>query len=508
MKAVTTIPRPRVTLAGNELARKDLDALRELRVQGALSAPTLCELTFVRQEISVDGGLTPAIGASLRVELDGREECLFDGEVTALEYGYESDGICRLRIRGYDLLHRLRKRQPVRVHVEVTVADLARELALDLGLDVVADEPGPLWRRLIQHRQSDLDFLADIAARAGLYLAVRGETLHLMSLAGIGEAVPLALGDTLLEARIEVNADASCASVTTSAWDALRGERHQGRVTLARNGRKVEAEAPAVLVGGSGERHLADHSLRNDGLAEALAQAELDCRAMSEVIIRGVAEGNPALMPGTRIEIRGVDGIVAGTYVLTAVVHRVDARGGFVSEFSSAPPPPPQGDGPAGLVGTLGIVSSLADPDGLGRVQVTLPAFADAQSDWMGVVAAGAGAGKGLVALPEVGDQVLVLAQSRDITQGVVLGGLHGLRPPPDWGLDGGAVRRFGLFTPGGQILRLDDAGGSILLQDKSGSYLRIAPGKVELHAATDLEIDAPGRAVLIRANTIDFERA
>jgi phage protein D/phage baseplate assembly protein gpV len=508
VRSIISLPQLRISLDGEALAQKDLDALCEVRVQSALSVPTLCELSFLDPAGPFGNGTPPPIGGRLQVELRGFDIALFSGEVTALEYGYEPDGACRLRMRGYDLLHRLRKRQPVRAHVQVTAADLARELAADLGLDIKAEDPGPLWQRLVQYRQSDFELLVDVAGRCGLYLALREEALYLLSLEGIGEPTALKLGDTLLETRIEVNADSTCRSVTATTWDALRVERHSGRAVAARSGREVEAEAASDRVGGSGERHLANRSAGNNSHAEAIAQAELDCRAMSEVTVWGVAEGNPALLPGSRIDISGVDDRLAGVYVLTRVVHTIDPRGGFVSEFSSSPPPPPQSHAELGLVGTLGIVSSIADPESLGRVQVSLPALGDTESDWMGVVAAGAGAGKGLVTLPEVGDQVLVLAQGEDLAQGVVLGGLHGLKPPPDWGLDGGVVRRFGIFTPGGQVLQFDDGGNSIRLQDSSGNYLRLTPGKVLLHAATDLEIDAPGRAVVIRANTIDFERA
>jgi hypothetical protein len=35
-----------------------------------------------------------------------------------------------------------------------------------------------------------------------------------------------------------------------------------------------------------------------------------------------------------------------------------------------------------------------------------------------------------------------------------------------------------------------------------------MSPEKVELHSQRDLEITAPGRGILIKAKTIDFERA
>ncbi|MGO8917411.1 MAG: phage baseplate assembly protein V [Stellaceae bacterium] len=507
MKPIIQLPHLSVKVGGDALGAKVLDAMCQLRVRGALSVPTVCELTFADPPASFGGLSAPAPGASLRVEVRGANDALFSGEITAVEYGYEPSGARRLRLRAYDPLHRLRKRQPVRVHVQVTTEDLAREMAADVGLEVNAQESGPLWRRLFQYQQSDLDLLVEVAARCGLYLAVRGDVLHLITLEGIDDPIALELGDTLLEASIEVNSNDACRKVTASAWDAWRVQERTGHADEPRSGREVEAEAAPSDVGGSGERTLTNITAQDDHHADATAQAELDLLAAGEVVLWAIAQGDPSLTPGARIGVSGVDGQVAGTYVISAVTHTIDRRRGFVSEISSASPPAPPRERDGGLIGTLGIVSSIADPDSLGRVQVQLPAFSDIQSDWMGVVGAGAGAGKGLVTLPEVGDQVLVVAQASDLSQGLVLGGLHGEKAPPDWGIEGGLVKRFGLFTPGGSRLQFDDGHRSIRLQDIGGSYLELSPRKVIIHANTDLEIEAPGRALTVRAKTIDFVR-
>ncbi len=112
-------------------------------------------------------------------------------ELTMLDEGDTNS----FRVRAYDLLHRLRKNGSVRAHTQVSLADLARELASPHGLSVQTGEDTPLLQYIIQHRQSDLEMLQELAERHGLYLAAREETLHLFSLNGIfGEPVALTLG--------------------------------------------------------------------------------------------------------------------------------------------------------------------------------------------------------------------------------------------------------------------------------------------------------------------------
>lgn len=506
MSAVATLPRIDIQLEGQSLSNGAVAALEEVRVQHRLSLPSLCELTFITSGDAPPAMKNISAGCRLRIMAPPSPTCLFQGEITAVEYGYEAAHGQTVRVRCYNVLHRLRKRQPVRVHVQMTPADLARELVADLGLSVEAEQSGPLMQRLIQFKQSDLDLLAEVAQRFGLYLALRGDALHLTTLEGMGDAIPLALGKTLLECRIEVNGDPACRSVLARGWNLSRVESHEGRADSAHLGRNVDAEAPPDKFGTTGERTLADEALQDDRHAEAMAQAELDLRIAREVTLWGMAEGDPDLMPGACVDVTGIANQLAGRYVLTSVTHQIDRRTGFVSEISTVPPPPQHRSKAASAA--WGRVTRVDDPDNLGRVCVSLPAIGEVETDWMGVVAAGAGPGKGLVVMPDVGDQVLLLFIGEDASQGVVLGGLYGVNGPGDYGVDGTSVRRFTLATPGGQKIRLDDGGESIRLENKGGSFVELSPQKTHLHSAVNLEIEAPGCEVVITGKTIDFRQA
>jgi phage baseplate assembly protein gpV len=236
-----------------------------------------------------------------------------------------------------------------------------------------------------------------------------------------------------------------------------------------------------------------------------VAQAELDFRSAREVLFTGVAEGDARLRPGVRVDVRGVAPAVAGRYVLTSVTHLLDAHQGFVSELSTEPPPRHPRAYASAM--TLGVVSRVDDPEGKGRVRVTLPTFGGVETDWMQVLGAGAGKGKGLMMLPDVEDQVLLVLAHEDPAQGVVVGSLYGMGGPVDAGVEGGSVRRFTLLTPGGHKLRLDDEGRSLRLEDSTGSVLEMTPQRVRLTSKVALELEAPGQAVVIRGNTVDFQR-
>ncbi|MEO8395188.1 MAG: type IV secretion protein Rhs, partial [Chloroflexota bacterium] len=76
-----------------------------------------------------------------------------------------------------------------------------------------------------------------------------------------------------------------------------------------------------------------------------------------------------------------------------------------------------------------------------------------------------------------------------------------------DSGIVEGAVKRYSLVTPGGQKVKLDDSGQVIRLENSDGSFIELSPEKVTVHAMRDLQIEAPGKAIVILGSTIDFQK-
>jgi hypothetical protein len=85
---------------------------------------------------------------------------------------------------------------------------------------------------------------------------------------------------------------------------------------------------------------------------------------------------------------------------------------------------------------------------------------------------------------------------------------LYGMDGAPDSGVEAGRVKRFTVQTSGGQRVQLDDARNLIRVEDHTGSFVELSPSRVTLHAAVDLQIEAPGKHIVIRGNLIDFEQA
>jgi uncharacterized protein involved in type VI secretion and phage assembly len=496
-----------VTVDGERL--REPERLAAVRVASRLSQPAQCELL-----ISLGHGEQPwpgewRFGAGLSVRVAGQTGDLFTGEVTALELHHGPDGEADLRVRAYDLLHRLRKRQRLRVFENVTAADVVTALTGDLGLDLLVDEPGPKLDRVVQHRQSDFELLGEITAEAGLHTVLRGRQLRLVTLAGYGAPVELRRGTSLWDLRVEANLDRVVRRVTAHGWQNQYAEVLARPAGEARGGPGPAGPDPAS-VRVDGERALVDRTVRGEDHLAAIAQADLDASSHRSVTVEGVADGDARLWAGQRFAIAGLTGVpFAGDCVAGSVIHTVDAAG-YQTTFSTALPEPAPAapGGVAGTAVTIGRVSEVDDPEDLGRVRVTLPAYGDLDVGWLPVLHPGAGPDRGLVILPDVGDTIAVALPHQQPAGGLVLGSLYGTVKPPDPGVAGGRVKRWSMRTAAGQSVVIDDGKKSVRVENAGGSYVELGRGRMRLHATTDLVIEAPGQGITVRARSVDFERA
>lgn len=461
-----------------------------------MSAPSELSLGSTATDLAFHG-LEP--GVDLAIAADGHT--LFRGQISGLGHEQRADGSEALLLQARDPLQLLARRGSARAHLDLDIVAMADELCRSLGIrarSLVAARPR---HRIEQQHQSDLDLLVTAAERAGLSFVLRGDWLDFFGASGLDDPVlPLRSREELLELRVQ-RTGAAAAPVSVRGWSPALAQDLTGHARSPIHPNAARAGAAPPGSDGPGRLVLLNELLDDEADAETVAQAELDRRTGALLTLEGTALGDPRLEPGRRVRIEGTHEAFAGTFVLTQVTHVIDREGGFVSRIATAPPPRRAPGRPSVA---FGIVSRIDDPLRLGRVQVRLPAADDLETDWLAVVTPGAGIGKGVVSLPDVGDRVLVLLLGGESGEALVLGGLYGDRPPPDSERD---QRRLSFVSPGGQRLILDDQQTAARLEIANDSFLELGKESATLHAATDLLIEAPGRTVTIRAARIDFEQ-
>jgi uncharacterized protein involved in type VI secretion and phage assembly len=164
-----------------------------------------------------------------------------------------------------------------------------------------------------------------------------------------------------------------------------------------------------------------------------------------------------------------------------------------------------------------GLVSDIKDPDGQGRVKVTLPWSPDANSSqyavWARLATTMAGNNRGTWLIPDVNDEVLLAFEAGDVRRPYVVGALwNGSDSPPD-SMDGAGnnyrkvIRsRNGvkitlndqngqeeliLETPGGQKVTLKDGPGSVEIDDSNGNSIKLESAGITVTASAQVNVKA-----------------
>ena len=173
-------------------------------------------------------------------------------------------------------------------------------------------------------------------------------------------------------------------------------------------------------------------------------------------------------------------------------------------------------------------MESLEDESGELRVRVKIGALAGADKDlvYARLSQVDAGADRGMVFRPEVGDEVVIGFVNQDPRFPVILGSLHssGQAPPDDWmpaeenerrGIrtKGGSELTFvdgesvsiSIRTPNGNMVVLDEGAKGITIEDQKKNKLILNKDGVQLISKGDLTIEASG-SIKIKGSSVDIE--
>ena len=141
----------------------------------------------------------------------------------------------------------------------------------------------------------------------------------------------------------------------------------------------------------------------------------------------------------------------------------------------------------------IGVVTKVVDPDGLGRVQISLPWYASGYRRWARISQLYAGPGYGSTWVPEKDSEVLVAFAHGDMRWPYILGCLYSkVDKPPHSRTRSSDVRT--LQTPAGSELSFDETNGEVTLTTPSGATvtLKEKSGEITLKGKSKITLSAP----------------
>ena len=520
MPTVGQIQKPLIYVGGSEMNEAAREALVELRVQMQLRLPGLVQLRFE----DPDGSLTTSgafgMGKSVEVKMPGGT-LVIAAEITGIAFeasegstprdrsGGRTGTINELVVTAYDKAYKMTRNCTIKGHESTTSSDIVTQIAQAAGMSVSTTATSPL--PYIAQAHSDFDMLNALADRVGFdWWVAAGNTLHFGRASG-GGTTTLKLGTDALTSFSVRASGLAPDTISVRGW--LPEQQQDLAQTSQLSQSTLWPSGPAFVNGSNGAKHVGSAlgagtlitsapGVSSVSDAKAVADGLRDRLAAASVTAKGAGAGDAAIVLGSSVTVQEA-GPINGTYQVTKVEH-VLRRSHFETRFVAGDRTPSGlvdslADGKAGAMMPLrheglviGTVTSLGDPEHKGLLRVKFPGL-DQQlaSAWARFLAVGGGGdnARGFVALPEVGDEVLVGFEGGDVHRPVVIGGLYTSGSKVgDWDVQDGKVMSRRLVTRDGHTLEIkdgnDDANKYFKFTTKGGQgdvLLRLGGDKVDL---------------------------
>ncbi len=263
---------------------------------------------------------------------------LFKGELTVLEPAFPEDESPTLTVRGHDKRHRLMRQRRTRTFTNIKDSEIADRIAGDAGLGSDVESTPATIPYVIQHNQTDLEFLLARAQRIGFEVVVDDRTLAFRSRGNAKkEVVTLRRNVELLEFMPRLSTIGQAEEVVVRGWNPAEKKAFVGRSKAADNpaGMGGSSTGPSTVGQrfGDGLSVTVETPVLTQEDADRIAKGIFSEMALGYITAEGTCIGDPQLRAGTVVKVDGVGKRFSGLYYLTSTEHRYSQRKGYRTTF-------------------------------------------------------------------------------------------------------------------------------------------------------------------------------
>jgi phage protein D len=282
-----------------------------------------------------------SVGNEVEIQMsdEGAAKTVMVGEITGLEPEFSLDDVPTFTVRGYDRRHRLMRGHQTRSYVKIKDSEIARQIAREAGLTAQVEDTKVTLEYVLQHNQTDLEFLQSRAQRIGYEVFVEHKKLHFRS-PKISQAKALTLrqGDSLLSFAPRLSTMDQVGQVEVRGWDikqkkAIVGKASTGQES-SRMGGNTSAAAAVNRAFGKASNPRVAFPVSSQAEADQMALGQFKEMGLVFISGEGQCRGNPDLRAGIAIEILGIGKRFSGLYYVSSVTHTYEADQGYRTDFS------------------------------------------------------------------------------------------------------------------------------------------------------------------------------
>jgi phage protein D len=500
-----------IRVDGQKLDDRYGQQLVEIRLQENLRLPDACLLRFTDPNLETIDAFPIKIGSQIEVLLAGNDDTsltsVFKGMITSLEPEFAQG--TTLGFRAYDGSHLLHQTKRAATYQNMTAADIARKVGQRAGVDEgTIDSAGPAHDFVQQNNETDWEFLWRLAQRIDFEVLVLDHKLYFRkagSPAGTQD-ITLKWGDNLISFKPRVTGVQQVDQVTVRARNPARSQPFEATASVSQPVSTIgikRSDAAGALKGGT--MVVADRPVLSQDEADQLAKSYAAHLGAGYLEAEGVAKGNPNIKAGSKVKIDGVGSSFGGTYVVSSCTHLFQGTHGYRTVFTTSGRSArslvdlmtPKGKRGWGNSVVVGIVTNNNDPEKLGRVRVKYPALGDDTEGWWArVTGPNAGDSRGLMMMPQVGDEVVIGFEHDDVHRPYVLGSLWNGQAKPG---DDLAVLDGSFSLQSDQKVQIHAKDAITIKSDKD--FTLETTGKVDQKPQGDMTVDG-SQSVTIKGGT------
>ena len=468
---------------------KPLFSFKSLRLHQPINDHHRFELTLdieVAAKALEDG--TEWLGKRIQIKRREAGSPLFVGVVTKVNACRENLDSGHVRVSGYSTTYLLENGESCHSWLGRTLGEIVKELCRKAGVQAqVEPEHDKSVGYVCQYGESDFTFIRRLAKKYQEWLYYDGAKL-VFGKPKKPKAVKLEFDTTLTSFEMGVQTLARPATVFSyqSKSDHSMAEstpnKPSGQDQLGSKAFQASLEMfkePALQYAASRVHYMQE--------MEMYVKKKQEAEAAESHYVVGTSE-EAGLTVGSVVRITSPFGermgslakASLGEYLIIDIEHSVGEGNYYANRFRAVPSGVrslPLPDVELAVAETqMARVTSNADPEGKGRVQVRMNwQVGNMHTDWIRVMTPDGGGGdnvasnRGFVFIPEVGDHVLVGFRHNDPNRPYIMGSLFNGKTGKGGG-EGNNTKS--ITTKSGSTIKLDDSSGSIFIADKTGKNL------------------------------------
>lgn len=352
------VPEYVISVDGGELSNEDKLALQVVTVDLRRQAPASVEIQFNNQNGTFDGrdefGPGKEVAVKLGYTVGQRPMPVFKGETIGTTVKLAQNGPRLFVMRAFDFLHRFTRGRKTRTFLEQKFSDIVSQVCTDNKVSADAEDTRFKRDYVIQHNQTDLDFIRGIAGWLDYDLHIRHDD-------GQSKTVrfkkPEVQGSPVLTAVYEqpnVNSDSEVflrkfdarqslsrvvSEVVVRGWNPGQKKEIVGRATSGDvYGSMGGGDSGAGAVSqawGETERQIVDYKVFTQDEADEIAKTKINEYARAFLRADIEIEGDARLHPGMIIGVKKAGPKIDGNYFIEQATHtftsKVQQSGGYTT---------------------------------------------------------------------------------------------------------------------------------------------------------------------------------